>query len=926
MERKSPTIVVTGDVCIDWLQWPTKPEDKGLNWKLYAGTRMTAKPGGALLLADFMRTAAGITVVSPQLKDIDKIPPKVLLHSNAELELFPYSSDRRDLDKGRMVYRIGRCRGFTGPTADSPVPLSFKDDDPRADMVVLDDAGNGFRDDETRWPLAIQDEGGKPIVVCKMHRPLASGGLWEHVSKNHSERLVVVVTADDLRASGMNISRSLSWERTAKEFVWQMAYNAGLGLTDCTNLVVRFGLEGAIHYTLVGDQVISRMYFDPTMSEGDFTHNYPGKMQGLSSVFVAALAARIAVQCDCGDPLPDAVGMAVRDGLNASRELVRRGFGKGEPEYPYPVAGIFLSSEKGDHIADVVISSQNTPENADPHFWCILKEVTSSPLQVAELPASSTPQQASPTGLNSAQPVRTSDISPALSALRDRTGSSDVYLNVSMRHSSLLQVAGSSAAESINDPVLEHIAYGIVKEGETAALKNVPIGNFGRLKSVDRNEIESFHSIKNLMREYIESDRYTRPLSIAVFGSPGSGKSFGITEIAKSIASGRIEILKFNLSQFDSKSDLISAFHKVRDLALEGKIPLVFFDEFDSDFNGKLGWLKYFLEPMQDGKFMERETMHPIGRSIFVFAGGINNTFERFSGDGADDAAAMDPEEEKTYKDAKGPDFTSRLRGYVNIRGPNQRGSDDTVFVIRRAMLLRSLLEQKVDNLFDSRKHLRIDDGVLRSLIGVKRYKHGTRSIESIIEMSMLNGRRSWEQAYLPAKEQLKLHLDEESFSRLLVSDVILGASRERLAEAIHERYLVDQRGRKAADDPAMQPWDELDSGLKKSNRKQADQIQEMLRRVRCGLYPVVEEGALSYEFTPEEVELLAEMGHERWVSERGADGWVYGETRDVDAKISPHLLPWGELTEELKEYDREAVRGIPEFLAKAGFEVYRMD
>jgi len=640
MERKSPTIVVTGDVCIDWLQWPTKPEDAGLNWKLYAGTRMTAKPGGALLLADFMRTATGITVVSPQLKNIDKISPKVLLHSNAELELFPYSSDRREMDKDRMVYRIGRCRGFTGPTADTPVPLSFEDDDPRADMVVLDDAGNGFRDECERWPLAITDEGQNPIVVCKMHRPLASGGLWEHVSKNHSERLVVVVTADDLRASGMNISRSLSWERTAKEFVWQMAYNAGLGLSDCTNLVVRFGLEGAIHYTLVGDHAISRLYFDPTMSEGDFTHNYPGKMQGISSVFVAALAARIAVQCDCGDSLSDAVGRAVRDGLNASRELVRRGFGKDaerEPEYPYPVAGIFLASEqRGDPIADVAISDQNTAEDADPYSWCILRE--------------------------------------------------------------------------INDPVLECIAYGIVNEGETAALKNVPIGNFGKLKSVDRKEIESFHSIKNLLREYIESESYTRPLSIAVFGSPGSGKSFGITEIAKSIASDRIEILKFNLSQFDSKSDLISAFHKVRDLALEGKIPLVFFDEFDSDFNGKLGWLKYFLEPMQDGKFMERET---------------------FSGDGADDAATMDPEEARAYKDAKGPDFTSRLRGYVNIRGPNQRGSDDTVFLIRRAMLLRSLLEQKVDNLFDSRKHLRIDDGVLRALINVKSYKHGTRSIES---------------------------------------------------------------------------------------------------------------------------------------------------------------------------------------------------
>ena len=88
----------------------------------------------------------------------------------------------------------------------------------------------------------------------------------------------------------------------------------------------------------------------------------------------------------------------------------------------------------------------------------------------------------------------------------------------------------------------------------------------------------------------------------------------------------------------------------------------------------------------------------------------------------------------------------------------------------------------------------------------------------------------------------------------------------------------------------------------------------------------MVEEGAPLFEFTPEEVEILAEMEHERWVLEREADGWLYGETRNVDTKISPHLRPWDELTEEVKEYDRETVRGTPEFLAKVGFKVYRMD
>ncbi len=80
------------------------------------------------------------------------------------------------------------------------------------------------------------------------------------------------------------------------------------------------------------------------------------------------------------------------------------------------------------------------------------------------------------------------------------------------------------------------------------------------------------------MCEYISSKSEIRPLSIAVFGTPGSGKSFGVTEVASSIAPNLIEKLNFNLSEFETSADLIVAFHKVRDISLEGKLPLVFFD------------------------------------------------------------------------------------------------------------------------------------------------------------------------------------------------------------------------------------------------------------------------------------------------------------------------------------------------------------
>jgi hypothetical protein len=65
------------------------------------------------------------------------------------------------------------------------------------------------------------------------------------------------------------------------------------------------------------------------------------------------------------------------------------------------------------------------------------------------------------------------------------------------------------------------------------ALSKIPCARFGKLFTVDRKEIESLRSIRSMIREYIERDKGKRPLSIAVFGPPGSGKSFGIEEIIK---------------------------------------------------------------------------------------------------------------------------------------------------------------------------------------------------------------------------------------------------------------------------------------------------------------------------------------------------------------------------------------------------------
>jgi len=52
--------------------------------------------------------------------------------------------------------------------------------------------------------------------------------------------------------------------------------------------------------------------------------------------------------------------------------------------------------------------------------------------------------------------------------------------------------------------------------------------------------------------------------------------------------------------------------------------------------------------------------------------------------------------------------------------------------------------------------------------------------------------------------------------------------------------------------------------------------------------------------------ERLAENAHDVWAIGRFKDGWTYGERRDDAAKKHPCLVPYGQLPESEKEYDRQ--------------------
>lgn len=76
----------------------------------------------------------------------------------------------------------------------------------------------------------------------------------------------------------------------------------------------------------------------------------------------------------------------------------------------------------------------------------------------------------------------------------------------------------------------------------------------------------------------------------------------------------------------------------------------------------------------------------------------------------------------------------------------------------------------------------------------------------------------------------------------------------------------------------------------------------------------------------PEELtaltELIAKNVHDIWAIGRIKDGWTYGETRDDAKKETPCLVPYNELTEAEKEYDRNTAMETLKLIVALGYEI----
>ena len=69
-------------------------------------------------------------------------------------------------------------------------------------------------------------------------------------------------------------------------------------------------------------------------------------------------------------------------------------------------------------------------------------------------------------------------------------------------------------------------------------------------------------------------------------------------------------------------------------------------------------------------------------------------------------------------------------------------------------------------------------------------------------------------------------------------------------------------------------------------------------------------------------VEIIAKNVHEVWASERIKEGWTYGPIRNDKNKTTPCLVPYDELPESEKEYDRKTAFETLKLVVKLGYKI----
>lgn len=159
---------------------------------------------------------------------------------------------------------------------------------------------------------------------------------------------------------------------------------------------------------------------------------------------------------------------------------------------------------------------------------------------------------------------------------------------------------------------------------------------------------------------------------------------------------------------------------------------------------------------------------------------------------------------------------------------------------------------------------------------------------------------RPFADALAPMARVKRLDATIEAFGTTLAvcSLAAIDDSSERLAEAVHRRYLERHGGITSAGTD----WSSLDEGYREANRRTLAHMAVKLAAlgyiVRGG-WPLP---AAAIEADPRQRESIARLEHDSWMAEKLLDGWTYAATRDDRRRHHDCLVPFEQLGSEARK------------------------
>ncbi|PLX02138.1 MAG: hypothetical protein C0595_11900 [Marinilabiliales bacterium] len=155
------------------------------------------------------------------------------------------------------------------------------------------------------------------------------------------------------------------------------------------------------------------------------------------------------------------------------------------------------------------------------------------------------------------------------------------------------------------------------------------------------------------------------------------------------------------------------------------------------------------------------------------------------------------------------------------------------------------------------------------------------------------------------------------------IFDNVIDESLDDLAKTIHNDYItkLKETNKLQKDKETHQKWNLLPDEIKDRNRMQADHIDLKLRSLGCEKVNIDSPKEIYDWSNDSRLEALSKAEHNRWMAYMYYKGWKLGDVKDEQKKTHPDLIPYEDLEDYIKQYDRNTIKNIPYLLDVSGYK-----